>query len=256
MRLSLPLALLALCLSPLTSRADASDTIERVKRSVVGVGTFQDLRTPQLAFPGTGFVVGDGLLIATNAHVLPAVLDSARKEIPVIAQPSLSGSSEVSARPARAVATDREYDLALLRIEGPPLPALALAPDVPVREGTSLPFTGFPIGPVLGLIPATHRAMVSALTPIALPARTTSELSARALTRLAHGPYNVLQLDGTAYLGNSGRPLYAIDNGALVGIINMVFVKGTRESALTQPRGTSYAMPPKPLAELIKQAIR
>jgi hypothetical protein len=50
--------------------------------------------------------------------------------------------------------------------------------------------------------------------------------------------------------------LYAIDNGALVGIINMVFVKGTRESALTQPRGTSYAMPPKPLAELIKQAIR
>jgi hypothetical protein len=33
-------------------------------------------------------------------------------------------------------------------------------------------------------------------------------------------------------------------------------VKGTRESALTQPSGISYAMPAKPLAELVKQAVK
>jgi S1-C subfamily serine protease len=117
-------------------------------------------------------------------------------------------------------------------------------------------FTGFPIGPVLGLIPVTHRAMVSALTPVATPASSARELSPRAVTQLAHGPYKVLQLDGTAYPGNSGSPLYDIEHGAVVGIINMVFVKGTRESALTQPSGISYAMPAKPLAELVKQAVK
>ncbi|HXF46189.1 MAG TPA: serine protease, partial [Burkholderiaceae bacterium] len=48
--------------------------IERVKRAVVAIGTYQRTRTPPFRFLGTGFAVGDGKLIATNAHVLPAVL--------------------------------------------------------------------------------------------------------------------------------------------------------------------------------------
>lgn len=253
---SLMPALVCSCLLPLVCHGEVSDTIERVKRSIVAVGTFQQLRSPQFAFRGTGFVVGDGSLIATNAHVLPPKLDSARKERLVIALPATEGSNQGQARQARAIATDREYDLALLRIEGPPLAALALGTTATVREGASLLFTGFPIGPVLGLFPATHRAMVSALTPITMPARSARELSARALTQLAGGPYKVLQLDATAYPGNSGSPLYEPDSGAVVGIINMVFVKGTKESALTQPSGISYAIPVHALTELIKTTVK
>lgn len=250
------LVLLSVCLAPLGARADALDTIERVKRSIVGIGTAQELRRPQFAFRGTGFVVGDGTLVVTNDHVVPPSVNTARKEILAVAVPLADAGAQVQARSARVIATDREYDLALLRIDGPPLPALALGESLPVREGQSLLFTGFPIGPVLGLVPATHRAMVSALAPIALPARSTRELSARAASRLAGGPYKVLQLDGTAYPGNSGSPLYDPETGAVVGIINMVFVKGTRESALTQPSGISYAIPVQPLAELIRKSGR
>ena len=46
------------------------EALERVKPSVVAVGTFQKLRSPPFIFRGTGFAVGDGTLIATNAHVI------------------------------------------------------------------------------------------------------------------------------------------------------------------------------------------
>ena len=47
------------------------DTIEKIKPSIVGIGTFQRTRRPPSIFRGTGFVIADGLHVATNAHVLP-----------------------------------------------------------------------------------------------------------------------------------------------------------------------------------------
>jgi serine protease Do len=64
----------------------------------------------------------------------------------------------------------------------------------------------------------------------------------------------VFQLDATAFPGNSGSPLYDPATGEVVGILNMVFVKGTKESALTQPSGISYAIPSNFLIELLARA--
>src|SRR6185436_5496240 len=61
--------------------ADAVATIARVKTAVVAMGTFEPTRSPQFAFRGTGFVVGDGTLVVTNAHVVPEVTDAARREV-------------------------------------------------------------------------------------------------------------------------------------------------------------------------------
>ena len=61
----------------------------------------------------------------------------------------------------------------------------------------------------------------------------------------------VFQLDATAFPGNSGSPLYDPATGEVVGILNMVFVKATKESALTQPSGISYAIPSRFLIELL-----
>jgi hypothetical protein len=66
---------------------DAIDVIARVKRSVVAVGTFARGRTPGFQFRGTGFAIGTGATIATNAHVLPATLDAARNETLAILVP-------------------------------------------------------------------------------------------------------------------------------------------------------------------------
>src|SRR5947207_10185814 len=73
-------AISALCLSVPVLADGAISTIERVKGSVVAVGTFERTRVPAFQFRATGFAVGDGSLVATNAHALPAILDSERRD--------------------------------------------------------------------------------------------------------------------------------------------------------------------------------
>ncbi len=242
-----------------TASASASaglpEVLDRVKPSVVAVGTHQRTRSPQFAFRGTGFVIGDGMTVATNAHVLPELLDPAARETLAIAVPARNGG-EPQVREARLLATDRDHDLALLRIEGAALPALKLGDSEAVREGETVAFTGFPIGAVLGLSPVTHRALVSSITPVAIPSANAQQLDPRVIRRIQGGTFSVFQLDATAYPGNSGSPLYDVDSGEVRGIINMVFVKGTKESALSQPTGISFAIPVEHLDKLIGQGVR
>ena len=230
---------------------DAPRTIERVKASVVAVGTFQRTRSPAFRFLGTGFAVGDGTTIVTNAHVLPAKLDTEQFETIAVVIPG--AGRQVQVRPAAQGATDPEHDLALLRIDGVPLPPLAVRDSDGVREGDPILFTGYPIGNVLGPHPATHRGMVSAITPIAIPTAHSSQLDRRVIRQLSTGAFPVFQLDATAYPGNSGSPVYAPDSGEVLGVVNMVFVKGSKESALTQPSGITYAIPSRHLFELLKR---
>jgi serine protease Do len=233
---------------------DAPQTIQRVKASVVAVGTFQRTRSPAFRFLGTGFAVGDGTTIVTNAHVLPAKLDAAQFETLAIVIPGVG--RQVQVRPATQGASDPAHDLALLRIGGAPLPPLAIRDSDGVREGEAILFTGFPIGNVLGPHPATHRGMVAAITPIVIPTANSSQLDPRVVRQIASGPFPVFQLDATAYPGNSGSPVYAPATGEVIGVVNMVFVKGTKESALTQPSGITYAIPSGHLVELMKRAGR
>ena len=235
-------------------RAQAPKSIERVKAAIVAVGTFQRARSPAFQFRGTGFVVVDGLTIVTNAHVLPATVDSEKLETLAVLIPGIG--REVQVRPASRGPADAAHDIALLRIEGAPLPALTVRDSDSVREGDSILFTGFPIGAVLGPYPATHRGMVAAITPIVIPPPNASQLDPAMIRRLAGGAFPVFQLDATAYPGNSGSPLYAPDTGEVVGVVNMVFVKGTKEAALTQPSGISYAIPSRYLIELLKRGSR
>jgi len=136
-----------------TTFAQPPDTIARVKASVVAVGTVQRLRTPQFQFLGTGFAVGDGSLIATNAHVIAKPLATGDDpEMLAIAIPA-DNPQRGQIRVAQRAGTDVERDLALLRVPGPPLPALKLRDSDSVREGEQFLLTGFPIGSVLGCSP-------------------------------------------------------------------------------------------------------
>jgi S1-C subfamily serine protease len=236
------------------ARAQAPRAIERVKAAIVAVGTLQPSRSPSFDFRGTGFAVADGLTVVTNAHVLPTALDTERLERLAVLIPGVGHRVEV--RAATPGPADAAHDLALLRVGGSPLPTLALRDSATVREGDSVLFTGFPIGAVLGFFPATHRGMVAAITPIVIPPRNASQLEPGMVRRLSSGPFAVFQLDATAYPGNSGSPLYAPDTGEVVGVVNMVFIKRMKESALTEPSGISYAIPSRYVIELLKRAPR
>ena len=238
-----------LCI-PMLAQAQLTRTIPIVKRSVVGVGTELKTRSPAVAFFGTGFVVGDGLSVITNAHVVPPVSEDAGKETLGIVLRDRAG---VAFRPARLVAIDREHDLAHLRLEGEPLPALQLAESERAVEGQDLAFTGFPLGMTLGLNPATHRATLAAITPIVMPSLNSRKLDARAIVQLQRASFDIFQLDGTAYPGNSGSPVYEPETGQVQAVINMVFVKGLKESAISAPSGITYAVPIRYVRALLQQ---
>jgi S1-C subfamily serine protease len=243
---------LAVVVFPLAVAAQPPDTIARVKASVVAVGTLQKLRSPQFQFLGTGFAVGDGSLIATNAHVVARPLAAgADPELLGVAIPS-DNPQQPKIRVVQRAGEDAARDLALLRLPGAPLPALKLRDSDTVREGEQFLLTGFPIGTVLGLYAATHRAMIAAITPIAIPPPDATKLDAALIRRLQAGAFPVFQLDATSYPGNSGSPVYDPASGEVVGVLNMVFVKGTKERALTNPSGISYAIPSRYLQALIR----
>lgn len=240
----------------LAGAAPASDlprTLEKIKPSVVGIGSYQKTRSPAVIFFGTGFAVGDGLSVVTNAHVVKSLAANdngeSGEQLGII-----TGKGEATEfRRAKVVALDAEHDLAHLQIGGAPLPALALGDSSRVAEGQTVAFTGFPLGMMLGLHHATHRAIVSSLTPIVMPALNSARLDMKMIAQLRKAPFVIFQLDGTAYPGNSGSPVYDPETGAVIGVINMVFVKGLKEAAISHPSGITYAIPARHVHELLQR---
>lgn len=237
----------ALILSPVWQPVHADslpDTIERIRPSIVGVGTAYPPRQPNrkgdtVSYHGTGFVVGNGRHIITNAHVVAMKLDQKNRQSLAI---FTGHGSNATVRFAQLVKTDHEHDLALLSFKGGALPALALGDSSRVREGQDIAFTGFPIGVVLGLYPVTHRGIVAAISPLARPMEKARSINPAQRHRLRN-PYDVFQLDATAYPGNSGSPVYLPKTGEVIGVINSVAVKKTKESLLKNPSGITYAIP-------------
>ena len=223
-----------------TAGADSlPEVIARITPSVVGMGTFMATRQPRVAIRGTGFAVADGRHVITNHHVVADPVDKRHAEHLAVLVPR--GRHEPRALAARVVACDRTHDLCLLRFKGK-LPPLTLGHAAAVREGEAVALTGFPIGMVLGLHAATHRGIVAAITPLAMPSISGQGLTADKLRALS-SPFAVFQLDIVAYPGNSGSPLYLRGDGKVIGVVNSVFVKGSKEDALSRPSGISYAIP-------------
>jgi S1-C subfamily serine protease len=238
------------------AQADPLQTIARVKASVVAIGTYERTRNPQFQFLGTGFAVNDGTLIVTNAHVVTQPRDTAHMESLVIVTglPETDRADQIRVREAKELIVDTDVDVAVLKVPGPALPTLKIRASSEVKEGQEIFFTGFPIGTVLGLFPATHRGIISAITPIAIPQAKAGQLNAVTIKRLTSGAFPVFQLDATAYPGNSGSPLYEPESGDVIGIVNMVLVKSTKESVLTQPSGITYAVPSSHILDVLKKA--
>ena len=222
------------------------DTVAKIKPSILGVGTFLRTRQPARKLYGTGFVVADGNHVITNWHVIDQPSDTGLLSV------FAGNERKTQIFSARIIGFDKRHDLALLRFDGPQMPAMKVVSSHQVREGEVYGFTGFPIGQVLGLYPVTHQGMIAAISPFILPKDKAGKLSASDLKKL-QDPFEVFQLDGTAYPGNSGSPLYRIDNGQVVGVINKVLIKESKESVLSKPSGISFAIPSDYVLELLQK---
>ena len=231
--------------------ADLPAVVDRVRLSVLPVGTYSATDNPRFGFRGTGFAVGDGTLVATNFHVLPPVADGQATPQVAVLVPRGPGTGDV--RLAHVVRSDRGRDLALLKIDGAALPALALDAADSAREGQAIALMGFPLGGALGYAHVTHRGIVASRTQVALPAPTAGALDPRTITRVREGNFALLQLDAIAYPGNSGGPVFDADSGVVLGVLTSGLVKGTRESAISQPTGITYAVPVRYLVDLLAE---
>lgn len=237
----LGLMLYLLCVSQIMYAASLTDVVVKVKPSIVGVGFYAPLATVSHQLKGTGFVVGDGHYVVTNSHVINAVpsVDEDIKYNQVVFVPN---GKKYSINRVKQVYTDEQHDIAILEIDKP-LPPLKLTPrECQVADGEDIALTGFPIGAVLGLFPATHKGIVAAYSPNIISAANSQQLSELFLESLKH-PFMVYQLDITAYPGNSGSPVYLADSGEVFSVVNKVFVKETKESAISTPSGITYAIP-------------
>jgi S1-C subfamily serine protease len=229
--------------------AELSETIKRIKPSIVGIGTYQKTRRPPAVLRGTGFVVADGRHVVTNAHVLPETLNEWNKEFLAV---FVGRGRNISVRRVERVAADADHDVAVVRFPDSRLPTLRLGDDDGVEEGQAIAFTGYPIGSILGLFPVTHRGIVSSVTPIAIPLASQRHLDADMIRRLRNN-FRVFQLDATAYPGNSGSPVFDPDTGAVYAIVSSVFVKKSKEKVLQDPSGITYAIPIRHARALLKE---
>lgn len=228
---------------------DFPGIVQKMRQSLVGVGTFQPLRRPPVNLTATGFVVYDGNHVITNFHAVPQLTSTDKERLVVI----VASGRRFDERKAKIVALDQDHDLALLKFEGEELPAVKLGSGALVPDGTAIAVSGFPIGSILGIYPVTHTGIISAITPIRIPQPNAQLLDARMILR---NPFDVYQLDLTAFPGNSGSPLYDVRNGRVIGILNSTFVKETKERALTDPTGISFAIPVIYVHEILKKVER
>jgi S1-C subfamily serine protease len=227
------------------AQSNLPDLIEQTSKSVVGIGILTPIENKAPQLMGTGFVVGDGTYVVTNYHVVSKEL----KVNVVQNYVAMAGSGQlIKSMKLELLAIDPVHDLAILKMLSP-LPPLALAGDDFERPGTDVFFTGFPLGAVLGLFPATHTGIIAAVAPDVNPASNANQLTLDMLGRLQQ-PFMIYQLDATAYPGNSGSPVFDRESGKVIGVINKVFVQAGKEAAISNPSGISYAIPIKNLKNL------
>lgn len=227
------------------------ELVRQIKPATVGIGIYNPVNVPRIRLIGTGFVLAPGNQVVTNHHVVAKDLsiEATERYVVLVGQGPNPTIVDILRKDE-----DRSHDLAILTLQQPQPHGLTLAADNSAEEGQSLAFTGFPITDVLGLYPATHRATLAAITPIMIPTPDSKNLDAIQLKQLRN-PFMVYQLDATAYPGNSGSPLYELSSGQVVGIINMVYVKNSREKVLSEPSGISYAIPSQYIRAL-QQRVR
>ncbi|MFH1559858.1 MAG: serine protease [Chloroflexota bacterium] len=143
---------------------------------------------------GTGFFISDRGHIATCFHVLehnnntaPAVL---------IDQPATKSQWK-----GQFISADPSKDICIIKAECPASVALDLGSYSSAEEGDDVAFLGFPLG-ISNL--TTHRGIISA----------------KGLGVFPEYDFNVLQLDASVNMGNSGGPLIHISTRQVVGVVS------------------------------------
>ena len=178
---------------------------------------------------GAGVLVDPSGYIMTNAHVV----EGARRIRVTLSRPATTGAEAFAADrtqvvDAQLVGSDRQLDLALLRIEGTNLPALRFNLDRPPQPGELV----FAIGSPVGLSNSVTMGVISSAWRQPDP----------------DNPMVYLQTDAPINPGNSGGPLVDV-TGAVVGLNTFVVNGGAGAE------GLGFAIPAR-IVDFVYQSLR
>ena len=178
---------------------------------------------------GAGVLVDPDGYIMTNAHVV----EGARRIRVTLSRPATTGAEAFAAGrtqvvDAQLVGSDRQLDLALLRIEGTNLPALRFNLDRPPQPGELV----FAIGSPVGLSNSVTMGVISSASRQPDP----------------DNPMVYLQTDAPINPGNSGGPLVDM-TGAVVGLNTFVVNGGAGAE------GLGFAIPAR-IVDFVYQSLR
>jgi len=195
--------------SAVAATPTAESSLQDVRRSTVRIEASGSFRAPEgmkqnSGWSGTGFVVDPSGLVVTNNHVVTGA---------AIVKVWVSG--EQQPRNAKVLGVSECSDLALLQIEGDPLPALKWYEGA-IEPGLDVYAAGYPLGdPEYTLT----RGIIS-------------KAKADGQTNWASVP-SVIEHDAVLNPGNSGGPLVTKD-GKVVGV-NYASASKARQSFAISP---------------------
>ncbi len=212
---------------------DASDVVERVMPAVVTVINEQRFNDGFLgetaieAGRGTGFAIDGSGNIVTNEHVVrggssfSVVLSNGEK------------------RSATLIGADPLSDLAVVRMDGPPLATVAFGDSGTLRQGQPVLAMGSPLGEFTGTVTS---GIVSALNrDFPYEARSAGE----------PGVYtDLIQHDAAINPGNSGGPLFDLA-GRVIGVNTL----GIPQSGAVPVQGLFFAIPSNHVARVVGELI-
>ncbi len=150
----------------------------------------QQVQTPKKTATGSGVIISNDGFIVTNNHVVEGA-----DELTV----TLNDNREFS---ARIIGTDKNTDLALIKIDGKSLPAITIANSDNIKVGEWVLAVGNPLG--------LNNTVTAGI------------VSAKARSLGANGVESFIQTDAAINAGNSGGALVNT-RGELVGINAMFF---------------------------------
>jgi hypothetical protein len=189
---------------------------------------------------GSAFCIHRSGLFLTNEHVVnppgvfPGRLPSARGEVTVILNP---GEKTQKSYAAKVIRTEKQLDLALLRVDGTDnFPALNLGDDEQLEELMDVVAFGFPFGMGIGGAGVPPLGQPGVANRRDYPSVSVNAGSITALRRKG-GDLDRIQLDATINPGNSGGPVLD-KNGKVVGlIVSIAVAQGLGKT------GISHAIP-------------